>query len=187
MPMGDCDKFKTYISDYLENDLDPSSRKEFEKALKSSGDLQDLTSGIKILTRNLRNLNTPKCSDDFSVKLRERIHSSSEPSVTRAPFIRYSVAASFVVVIAIATFSLMSLFNTPEIRSTSPESITVQPKVTAGPISSGVKTSANAFAKEEELNLKTKSETGMADSSRIFGTEHKKDNPNFKVVDQKKK
>ena len=32
--MGDCDRMKKYISDYLENNLDPTTRKQFEKNLK---------------------------------------------------------------------------------------------------------------------------------------------------------
>ncbi len=32
--MGDSDRMKNYISDYLENSLDPSTHKEFEDALK---------------------------------------------------------------------------------------------------------------------------------------------------------
>ena len=31
--MGECDRFKPFISDYLEKNLDPTTHQKFEKAL----------------------------------------------------------------------------------------------------------------------------------------------------------
>jgi hypothetical protein len=94
--MGDSDRMKNYISDYLENSLDPSTHKEFEDALKRSPELRSMSDRMAILSTRLNNLKYRKCSDDFSLKLRKRIHTSSEPLISRQNMVRYSFAASFV-------------------------------------------------------------------------------------------
>ena len=81
--MNHRDRIKNYISDYLENSLDPSTQKEFEDALENSPELRSMTKRILILSNRLSNLKYYHCSDEFTVKLRERIHSSPESFVSR--------------------------------------------------------------------------------------------------------
>ena len=49
MPMGDWDRFKNYISDYLVGNLDNSIRKEFELEIDKNSYLQKLTRGVENL------------------------------------------------------------------------------------------------------------------------------------------
>jgi len=72
--MGESDRLKYYISDYLDNILDPAIHIEFEEALKSSTDLRNITYKVSTLKLYLNNLSNQTCSNDFSLKLRERIH-----------------------------------------------------------------------------------------------------------------
>ena len=53
MPMGDWDRFKNYISDYLEGNLDNSTRKEFEQEIEKNSNLQKLTRGVENLSKVL--------------------------------------------------------------------------------------------------------------------------------------
>ena len=109
--MGDSDRMKNYISDYLEDSLDPSTHKEFEEAMKRSPELRTMTDRVAAVSTQLNNLKNHKCSDDFSVKLRERIHSTSQPVISRQSIVRYSFAASFIIILVIATLTITNLVS----------------------------------------------------------------------------
>ena len=63
--MGDCDRMKKHISDYLEGSLDPTTRKEFEKNLEIYPELNSITKNISILPSILHQLPSQKCSEEF--------------------------------------------------------------------------------------------------------------------------
>ena len=186
--MGDCDRMKHYISDYLENRLDPTTQKEFEEALKNSPQLRSMIHNISNITSRLKNLTYYKCSDDFSLKLRERIHTTSEKSPSRKYLVRYSFAASFIVVLIIIAFSVINLSNSPEtapdfqgnsnlrIQNTNPGS---------NPVSGN---KVNTFVKDDEMNIRTKSaQDVISDSLHIEGQPaDKPDDKPIKYVNEKK-
>ena len=153
--MGDSDRLKNYISDYLENSLDPSTHKDFEDALKKSPELRTMTDRVAAISMHLGKLKNHKCSDDFSVKLRERIHTTSEPLISRKNVIRYSFADSFIIIIVIATFTITNLMTeSPE--STPPiQGSTQSPMENVNPVSS---TNIDKTLRDgEELPIKSKS------------------------------
>ena len=184
--MGDCDRMKHYISDYLENRLDPTTLKEFEEALKNSPELRSMTQNISNITSRLNNLTYYKCSDDFSLKLRERIHTTSEILPSRKSLVRYSFAASFIVVLIIIAFSVVNLSNSPEtapdfqgnsdlrIQSTNPGS---------NPVSGN---NVNSFVKDDEMNIRTKTaQDVISDSLRTKEPPaEKKDDKRVKYVNE---
>jgi len=108
--MGDCDRMKKYISDYLENNLDPTTRKQFEENLKLYPELSSLTKNVSILPSLLNKLTVYRCSDDFILHLRERIHSGSESTPAKGTIWKFSLALSFLVVIIITVFGVNSIF-----------------------------------------------------------------------------
>ena len=180
--MGNSDRLKNYISDYLENSLDPSTHKEFEDALKRSPDLRSMTDRMTILTSHLNNFEYHKCSDEFSVKLRERIHASSEPLISRRNIIRYSFAASFVIILIIAIFTITNL------SSDSPENIPVLQEASGNPASKPNPVSgndANSYMNEEDLGISTKSGQNTASDSTVYSKEHNQNKPQIKQVDKK--
>jgi hypothetical protein len=185
--MGDSDRMKNYISDYLENSLDPSTHKEFEDTLKRSPELRSMTDRMAALSTRLNNLKYHKCSDEFSLKLRERIHTSSEPLISRQNIVRYSFAASFVIILVIATFTITNLSSespdtTPDLQG-STESPVKNPNPVSNPVSPG--NNAKTAVKDGEVNIGTKSpQQAVSDSVRLQ-QEEKKSEPAIKYVDQK--
>jgi hypothetical protein len=184
--MGDSDRMKNYISDYLENSLDPSTQKEFEDALKRSPDLRSMTDRMTTLSTRLNNLKYHKCSDGFSLKLRERIHTSSKPLISRQNIVRYSFAASFVIILVIATFVITNLL------SETPDSIPVLQGASESPINntnpvpnpvSG--NDANTHVNDDEVNIYNKSNPNAVSDSTNVQQEKKKNKPAIKYVDQK--
>jgi cytoskeletal protein RodZ len=110
MPMGNCDRMKKHISDYIEGTLDPTTRKEFEKNLEIFPELNTITKNISILSSILHKLPSQKCSDEFMVNLRERIHFGPKNVVATSMIKKYSYAVSFLVLIIISVLGVNSIF-----------------------------------------------------------------------------
>ena len=185
--MGECDRFKPYISDYLENNLDPSTQQEFEKALKRSADLLILTNKVRNLKTHLGKLSHIKCSDDFSLTLRERIHTNPEPVINRQRVIRYSFAGTIVLVLAVAIISLSNMSDSTEsplpVQGTSDLQIN-EPNPVSNPVSGP---NQNLFRDNSEVEIKTKmTQQVIEDSSGVKQLPDKrKDDPYMKRVDKK--
>jgi hypothetical protein len=186
--MGDSDRMRNYISDYLENSLDPSMHKEFEDVLKRSPDLRSMTDNMKTLSTRLNGLEYLKCSDDFSVKLRERIHTSSEPLISRQAMVRYSFAASFVIILVIAILiitnpSSESPGNIPNLQGSAEGSTN-----TINPVKNPVSGNNTSPLVNEtgELDVGTKSgQNAVSDSAKALPGD-KLNKPSINRVDQKK-
>lgn len=181
--MGDSDRMKNYISDYLENSLDPSTHKEFEDALKRSPDLRSITDNMTTLSARLNNLKYHKCSDEFSVKLRERIHTTSESFISRQSMVRYSFAASFVIILIVAIFTITNL------SSESPEIEPVLQGASESPanqINPDVGNNANTYATDGEVEVGTKPGQNTAGDTTRIQQEEKINNPTINQVDQKR-
>jgi len=187
--MGDSDRMKNYISDYLENSLDPSTHKEFEDTLKRSPKLRSMTDSMATLSTRLNNLKYQKCSDEFSLKLRERIHTSSEPLISRQNIIRYSFAASFVIILVIATFTITNLSSespdtTPALQGSTESPVPVKnPNPVSNPVSTG--NDVKNLVDDGEVDIGTKSPQKAASDSVRVQQDKKKDKPAIKYVDQK--
>ena len=182
--MNHRDRIKNYISDYLENSLDPSTQKEFEDALENSPELRSMTKRILILSNRLSNLKYYHCSDEFTVKLRERIHSSPESFVSRQNFVRYSFAASFIIILIAAILTLTNL------SSDSPGTIPDSQGEFQGPMNHSSPASNQLPAKEintiidnSEMDVGTKSNPNVVGDS--LNIQKEKDKPPIKYVDQK--
>lgn len=184
--MGDSDRMRNYISDYLENSLDPSMHKEFEDALKKSPKLRSMTDNLTTLSTHLSSLKYHNCSDNFSVKLRERIHTSSEPLISRQTMIRYSFAASFVIILVIATFAITNLLSDSSDITPPLQGSAGSPANTTNPAKSPVLgNKEDAIVKEsEELDIGTKSSRTAAGDS-VKSQYDKKNRPAINQVDQK--
>lgn len=185
--MGDSDRMKNYISDYLENSLDPSTQKAFEDALKNSSELRMMTDRVAAVSTKLKSLTSHKCSDDFSVKLRERIHTTSQPIISRQNIIRYSFAASFIIVVVIATLTITNMVS--ESPETSPayqgstQNPGNNPDASVNPASSS--SDPGKLVNDGDLDIRSKSnQNTVSDSSRVQ-EEEKKNRPPVKYVDQK--
>jgi len=103
--MGDSDRMKRYISDYLDHTLDPSTQKEFEHALGENEELRTLTDRVSQIRHSLGNLRTYHCSGNFNVALRERIIRDQNAPV-RYPVKKYALSLSFAAVLIVIFFIL---------------------------------------------------------------------------------
>ncbi|MBU0528167.1 hypothetical protein KKF86_00185 [bacterium] len=66
-------QFEGYISDYIENSLSIAKRKEFEKYLAEHPESKEQVEALRSTILQLKNLSTVKTSDEFMVKLQQRV------------------------------------------------------------------------------------------------------------------
>jgi len=66
-------QFECYISDYIENSLSIAKRKEFEQFLAVNPDSNELIETVRSTILHLKKLPAVKTSDDFMVKLQQRV------------------------------------------------------------------------------------------------------------------
>lgn len=84
-------QFEGYISEYIENKLSISKRKEFEQFLLKNPESKEMVESVRSTISQLKHLPVVKTSDDFMVKLKERVASQSDvipaQQETRRPLI----------------------------------------------------------------------------------------------------
>lgn len=66
-------QFEGYMSDYIENALSIAKRKEFEKFLAEHPESKEQVEAVRSTILQLKTLPTVKTSDDFMVKLQQRV------------------------------------------------------------------------------------------------------------------
>ena len=66
-------QFEGYISDYIENSLSIAKRKEFEQFLAENPESKVMVESVRSTMSQLKHLPAVKTSDDFMVKLQERV------------------------------------------------------------------------------------------------------------------
>jgi hypothetical protein len=165
--MGDCDKLKNYISDFIEGNLDPTTRKQFEDELRTNTELQQLTNNVRQVSKILTELPQYKCGDDFSIRLRERIHSESSTSKFNVTVRRYAIAISFVVIITIAIFGINGMLKEDTHLPVAPASNNISVE--------------EVVPENEEFDVKTRDPQAVTKDS----VREQRD-PRIKYVDQKK-
>ncbi len=128
----DCYQFEGYISDYIENSLSIVKRKEFEQFLAENPESKELVKTVRSTISQLNNLSAVKTSDEFMVKLQQRV--AKQRDVISVPLEkRKSMIFGFTPL----TASMMSLvvlaivFVGYELMpSGSPNSIAIPPQIT---------------------------------------------------------
>jgi len=186
--MGECDRLKKHISDYLEGNLDKTTRKEFEHALAQNEDLNNLTTRVREIPVLLNKLPAHKCSDDFAVNLRKKIHSNnSQARLPVTPLKKYSFVFSFAVLAVIIIFSFNMLEDNSSEVKILPESTNIQ---NSNPRPPAVQTPSqpvsNSPVSNQEIDIKTVDEQKVAADS-VGNVENGGNKKNFKYVDDKKK
>jgi len=169
--MGDWDRLKKYVSDYVEGQLDPSTQRQYEEELKINPELRELTTKVSTVTKLLKNLPFHRCGEDFNLRLRERIHNDPQKKWLGTSVRRYSFAFSFIVILAVAIFALN---NQSEDNTTTKFS----------PSKNAVSSDNNAY-ENESIDVKTRSQQPALVDSNTIRMKEKKD-PRIKYVDQKK-
>ena len=68
-----CDKYFNQINDYLNNELDANSKKEFENYLKQDSEFEKIVLDIKTNDNLLKKLPLVKTKSNFIINLNEKI------------------------------------------------------------------------------------------------------------------
>ena len=183
--MGDWDRLKNHISDYLEGNLDNSTRKNFEAEIEKNSDLSKVTKRVEKLSNILTNLPEYKCSDDFNQKLRERIHQESSSKIASIPIKKYSFAFSFVVLAVIVIFTFNTFTGQDDTVNNLPESSNIQ----TDPVYQSPAQSPNKIQPgNQPVDLKTMScDAAVADSLSRNKNKKTQEQGSIKQVDDVKK
>jgi hypothetical protein len=187
MPMGDWDRFKPFVSDYIEGNLDNSTRKEFEQELEKNSDLKRITSRVDRITKMLNGLPEYQCSDDFNVTLRERIHDESNYTARSKTVRRYTFAFSFVVLAIIVTFSISTFFYPDTDAQQLPGSANSEQIPNNPNYKENIQPASKVDTDQKELGLRADdTKTAVQDSLSRKKSQSTK-NSNIKYVDDTKK
>lgn len=71
--MHDCDKYRSFLSDYLEGELLPDIRKEVESHLHVCSDCSEIAYQVKIICESLSHLPQVSTSPNFEARLQAQI------------------------------------------------------------------------------------------------------------------
>jgi hypothetical protein len=188
MPMGDWDRLKHHISDYLEGNLDNSTRKEFEEEISRNDELKKVTGRVEKLSHMLTNLPEYKCSDDFNQKLRERIHNQSSSKLDNIPIKKISFAISFAVLLVIVVFSFNTFTGSDDPANNLPESSNIESNQSDPGYQNKVQPPSQVRASSRQVDVKTIQDNEAAsDSLSRKNLKKIQDQDNIKQVDEVKK
>ena len=182
MPMGGCDRFKPHFSNYIEKKLDPEITAEMDQHLNNCEKCNKIIHQLYELQSVMAGLPVKKCSEDFNLKLHQRIQSASDRKTSTIKIRRYSYAFSFAVLGLVAAFFITNLMdqkddigNNPTMQSYSVDPEPVVPDITVD----------NEVKDQGEFDIKTKSTSEfVSDSSGKKNSDI--ENPNIKYVGQEK-
>jgi hypothetical protein len=180
--MIDCDKVQEYISDYIEKRMTPGLQVELESHFQQCNECNTILQRIPQIQDLIKNMPTVKCSEDFNLKLRERIAANPGDSLfSNESFKKVSYGFSFAVFIFVIIFGF-NFFN-----QTESDSDVALPKVQSQenilPSNTNIKqTSSTNLTGTGELDVRTKDGEGVVnDSSKTDDIKNTK----IKYVDTK--
>ena len=78
-------QFEDCLSDYLENNLSSSKRKEFEEYLKAHSSGEELVDSVRELMDSMKSMSGIKASPDFMGKLQQRIEAEKNRLSLQSP------------------------------------------------------------------------------------------------------
>ncbi len=110
--MHECDKVRSFISDYIEGELHPHIRREVEAHLEICTDCNEVAYQVRVICRSLQNLPQISTSPDFEQKLHSQINSMRQikfPLLSGAMQSWKIPAVGSVVILA--TIGLFIIFN----------------------------------------------------------------------------
>jgi hypothetical protein len=184
--MTNCDKVKEYISDYIEKRLTPSLKTELDNHFQFCASCRKLLERIPKIQSIIGNLNSIKCSDNFNLKLRERIAKNQNGTVfSKDSMKKLSYGFSFAIFIFLIVFGF-NFFNQEDSDSkfVVPQFQNQESLNPSNPSNQNLQQASSNLNQTEELEVRTKDGEGMySDSSNSKSPDEK--NPRVKYVDSK--
>ena len=184
--MTDCDKVMEFISDYIERRLTPGLKTELDNHFQQCPDCKLVLERIPKVQSLMSNLDSVYCSDDFNLKLRERIAGNQNESiVSSGSFKKVTYGFSFAIFVFVIVFGF-NFFNQAE-----PDSDILLPQVQkqestvpSNPTNQNVQQASTNLTQTEELDVRTKESEGIYSDSAKTKSPDVKD-PRVKYVDTK--
>ena len=184
--MTDCDKVMEFISDYIERRLTPGLKTELDNHFQQCPDCKLVLERIPKVQSLMSNLDPVQCSDDFNLKLRERIAGNqNESMVSNGSFKKVTYGFSFAIFVFVIVFGF-NFFNQAE-----PDSDILLPQVQkqestvpSNPTNQNVQQASTNLTQTEELDVRTKESEGIYSDSAKTKSPDVKD-PRVKYVDTK--
>ena len=184
--MTDCDKVMEFISDYIERRLTSGLKTELENHFQQCPDCKLVLERIPKVQLLMSNLGPVHCSDDFNLKLRERIAGNqNESMVSNGSFKKVTYGFSFAIFVFVIVFGF-NFFNQAE-----PDSDILLPQVQkqestvpSNPTNQNVQQASTNLTQTEELDVRTKESEGIYSDSAKTKSPDVKD-PRVKYVDTK--
>jgi hypothetical protein len=112
--MLNCDKFKMQFSEYLDNELPLSQRKEVDDHLAVCVECSEILRQIKIVQQSLRQLPRVSASPEFEKKLHEQIFlNPSKPNIFPLPLQNWKIPAMGTALVAATVSFFLILYQSP--------------------------------------------------------------------------
>jgi len=184
--MIDCDKVKGFISDYIEKRLTPGLKTELDTHFQQCPNCKLVLERIPKVKSLMSNLKSVKCSDDFNLKLRERITGNlNEPMISRSSFKKVSYGFSFALIVVVTVFGF-NFFNQAETNNDVllPQVQKQESTIPSNPSYQNVQQTSTNYTQTEELDVRTKDSEGMYSDSAKTKSPDVKDS-RVKYVDTK--
>jgi len=180
--MVDCDSILEHVSDFLEKRLSPQIKREFESHINNCSKCKLIVERVPRVQSLLFNTAKIQCSDNFNLRLRQRLaESTNKPFYANINMRQVSYGFSFAVVIFLA-FLGFNMFTGADSGINNPVRQAQIQKMNS-PTATTNSLSAE-YKPVEELEVKTKnSETTAIDSTKDRRSEDLKDK--IKYVDSK--
>lgn len=170
--MGGCYSLRKYISDFLENKLEPELRTTIENHLKLCPKCQHTVKSLGYIQDHLSKLQRHQCSDGFTRKLQDRIHSPQRSVPVSFSVRKFSYAFAGVLIVFLSIYTVQWINNQPE-EVIIPASSVIE--------STGNEEEAITNANQQDVNIKTKEAVAGQDDSLKT---RENSNGRIKYVDQ---
>ena len=184
--MTDCDKVKEHISDYIEKRLSPNLKSELENHFQICTDCQLKVERIPQVKTMMGNLISVKCSDNFNLRLREKIaKNDTNPIVSRDSIKKLSYGFSFAMIILLMVFGFNFFSQADSDSNVNLPQVLNQESITpSNQVSPNIQNASSNLTQTEEFSVRTKDAEGVySDSTKEKLSEEK--NPRVKYVDSK--
>jgi predicted anti-sigma-YlaC factor YlaD len=123
MPMRSCYNLRKYLSDYLENKLEPELQAKVEFHLQSCPECKRSVENLKLLQKQLSKLRKHQCSQDFTQKLHQRIQAPQPSFSLHVPLRRFSYAFGIVLIVFLSVYTMQWFYSQPKEDVITPSSI----------------------------------------------------------------
>lgn len=109
--MMNCDKAKELLSDYVDGTLDIEQKRKIEEHLNSDEECKKLFEHAQLIKNHLKNLPTVNPSEEFDIKLRQKIIKLNKGEETQP---RYSIKGLSITFSGILTLAVLYVFIFPD-------------------------------------------------------------------------